>query len=56
MVDDATLTTHTIKKFGWIPDLPDMRDHLYAAPQSTMLTLPTKIDLRPQCPPVYDQG
>ena len=56
MVDDATLTTHTIKKYGWIPDLPDMRDHLYAAPQPTMLTLPTKIDLRPQCPPVYDQG
>jgi C1A family cysteine protease len=56
MADDTNLRTHTIKKFGWIPDLPDMRDHMYAAPQPTMLTLPTKIDLRPSCPPVYDQG
>ena len=56
MADDINLRTHTIKKFGWIPDLPDMRDHMYAAPQPTMLTLPTKIDLRPGCPPVYDQG
>ena len=21
-----------IKRYGWIPDLPDHRDHLYAAP------------------------
>ena len=25
MADDETLRTHTIKKYGWIPDLPDMR-------------------------------
>ena len=56
MADEATLRTHTIKKFGWIPDLPDMRDHMYAAPQPTMLSLPAKVDLRPTCPPVYDQG
>lgn len=45
-----------IKKYGWIPDLPDYRDHLYAAPQPVLAKLPKKVDLRPQCPPVFDQG
>ncbi len=45
-----------IKRYGWIPDLPDQRDHLYAAPAPVLQTLPPSVDLRPQCPPVYDQG
>ncbi len=44
-----------IKRYGWIPDLPDQRDHLYA-PAPVLQTLPPSIDLRSQCPPVYDQG
>jgi C1A family cysteine protease len=51
------LTQHRIKRYGWVPDLPDARDHLYAAPMPTLATLPTSVDLRPQCPKtVYDQG
>src|SRR5713101_8427056 len=47
---------HTIKKYGWVPDLPDHRDFLYSAPQAVLGTkLPKSVDLRPQCPPVYDQ-
>src|ERR671934_2710489 len=42
--------------FGWMPDLPDNRDHLYAAPLAKLRLLPSKIDLRSQCPPVYNQG
>ena len=45
-----------IKRFGWIPDIPDQRDHLYAAPTAALGPLPASIDLRPQCPPIYDQG
>lgn len=41
---------------GWIPDLPDQRDHLYAAPPGVLQQLPPSADLRPNCPPVYDQG
>ena len=48
--------SYTIKRFGWIPDLPDQRDHLYASPYPASLTLPGSVDLRPNCPPVYDQG
>src|SRR5438067_6310021 len=44
------------KGLGWIPDLPDHRDFLYAAPPVFLRALPSKIDLRDQCPPVYDQG
>ena len=47
---------HVIKHYGWAPDLPDVRDHMYAAPMETTKALPPKIDLRPHCPPVYDQG
>jgi len=43
------------RHYGWVPDVPDHRDLLFA----TMIRvekLPNKIDLRSQCPPVYDQG
>ncbi len=43
--------------FGWIPDLPDARDYSYGAPLMRFpLGLPPAVDLRAQCPPVYDQG
>ena len=51
----ATSTPRKIQRYGWIPDLPDARDHLYAAPMA-VVALPLKADLRPNCPPVYDQG
>jgi C1A family cysteine protease len=44
------------KTYGWVPDRPDQRDHLYAAPLTELKTLPPSVDLRPHCPPVYDQG
>ena len=40
--------------YGWMPDVPDHRDLVYAAARIT--TLPPSVDLRPGCPPVYDQG
>ena len=45
-----------IGRYGWKPDLPDHRDFLYATPPATAAALPTQVDLRPQCAPVYDQG
>jgi C1A family cysteine protease len=43
--------------FGWVPDVPDHRDFMYAAPIVNMAALPAKVDLRPHCPKeVYDQG
>ena len=43
--------------YGWVRDLPDARDYLYAAPmQRFPQGLPASIDLRSECPPVYDQG
>jgi C1A family cysteine protease len=47
---------HKIARYGWIPDIPDQRDYLYTAPVAVLRKLLTKVDLRPQCPPVYDQG
>ncbi len=45
-----------IAGYGWIPDLPDHRDHIYATPPQVLGALPPKMDLRALCPPVYDQG
>ena len=56
MPESRDIRVHTIKRYGWTPDLPDARDHLYAAPAATLSKLPAKMDLRPGCPPVYDQG
>jgi C1A family cysteine protease len=47
---------YKVKRFGWIPDLPDARDHRYAAPLPVLHKLPTRVDLTGDCPPVYDQG
>ncbi|HUB34726.1 MAG TPA: C1 family peptidase [Bryobacteraceae bacterium] len=43
--------------YGWVRDLPDGRDFFYAAPLIRFPQgLPTSVDLRSECPPVYDQG
>jgi C1A family cysteine protease len=50
------LTPRSIRGYGWIPDLPDQRDHMYAAPLEKVGVLPTRVDLRSRCPAVFDQG
>jgi C1A family cysteine protease len=47
----------TERKFGWKRDLHDPRDFKYkvSAPEAPR-ELPPFVDLRPLCPPVYDQG
>ncbi len=56
MATEPTFEPRKIHKLGWIPDLPDIRDHMYSAPQVTLAELPEKVDLRTNCPAVYDQG
>jgi C1A family cysteine protease len=46
----------TVAHYGWVPDLPDARDHIYAAPRLGLVNQPPRVDLRGQLPPVYDQG
>lgn len=48
--------TRTNSRYGWIPDLPDQRDFYFAAPVAVQASLPPAVDLRQNCPPVYDQG
>ncbi|HLN28193.1 MAG TPA: C1 family peptidase [Gemmataceae bacterium] len=43
------------KRYGWIPDLPDQRDFTYAV-SAPVANIPSSVDLRDKCPPVYDQG
>lgn len=52
-----TVTAPTKRSYGWAgPDMPDARDHYRFVPGSVLQSLPASVDLRPQCPPVYDQG
>jgi C1A family cysteine protease len=39
-----------------VPDIPDHRDFLYSAIRVAPAKLPPKVDLRPGCPPVANQG
>jgi len=46
-----------IARYGWIPDLPDGRDHVFSAVRyRAAAALPPSADLRSLCPPVADQG
>lgn len=42
------------RPYGWTPSLPDFRDHKFKVTKA--VPLPAVVDLRPKCPPVYDQG
>src|SRR5215472_14754804 len=43
--------------YGWTRDLPDARDLIYSAPLLRFPQgLPPSVDLRSECPPIYDQG
>ena len=50
--------TSPIRKatYGWLPDIPDARDHLYGAVRKIPAKLPASVDLRPGCSRVEDQG
>lgn len=55
--DPLSRVTHrTQARYGWQLDLPDHRDQVYSAPPPPPGGLPAAVDLRGQCPPVYDQG
>ncbi len=50
------LHVHPLKKgYGWKPSLPSMAYPMYSA-RVEAAALPASVDLRPHCPPVYDQG
>jgi C1A family cysteine protease len=51
-----TGTTRKIAHYGWKRDLPDQRDHTYAVPAHIIARISSSVDLRDQCPEVYDQG
>jgi C1A family cysteine protease len=42
--------------YGWVPDVPDQRDYLLSSIMRIPAKLPAKIDLRPLCSQVEDQG
>jgi len=45
-------------RYGWLRDRPDQRDIPYMSIRfrSAIIELPKSVDLRPYCPPVFDQG
>ena len=49
-------TIRKVQRYGWIPDLPDHRDHSFAVAAHVIEKISANVDLRGQCPDVYDQG
>jgi C1A family cysteine protease len=56
MANGDDISTRRIERYGWIPDIPDARDFMFSAPEAVLRSMPASVDLRSQCPPVYDQG
>lgn len=46
------------RNYGWKPDLPDNRDHIYGSifPRDSRIKPPEAVDLRKYCSPVENQG
>jgi C1A family cysteine protease len=42
--------------YGWMPDVPDQRDYLLSTVLRIPAKLPRKVDLRPFCSKIEDQG
>lgn len=51
-------TARKIQHYGWLRDLPDARDHIFTVDEAkfSLTLLPPSVDMRTQCPPIYDQG
>lgn len=45
-----------LMKYGWKPDIPDFRDHMYQVSFIPGRELPKKVDLRPFDIPIFNQG
>lgn len=45
-----------VRKYGWVPDVPDQRDYPFLKLMKMPKKIPTSIDLRDVCSPVEDQG
>ena len=56
MSEPIELRPRRIKRYGWVPDIPDARDLMFSAAEPVLRALPRSVDLRPQLPAVYDQG
>jgi C1A family cysteine protease len=52
----SSLAPRKVAGYGWVPDLPDARDLMFAAAAPVLAALPPAADLTAQCPPVYNQG
>jgi C1A family cysteine protease len=47
---------YKVARYGWIPDIPDARDHRYSATPAVLRALPSKVDLRQHFATPYEQG
>lgn len=45
-----------MRKYGWVKDRKDDRDFKFSAIMPENIALPSSVDLRAKCPPVFDQG
>jgi C1A family cysteine protease len=50
------MSTRKISRYGWRPDTPDMRDHMYCVSHVDVSTIPDRANLQEGFPKPYDQG
>lgn len=47
---------NVLRNYGWKPDLPDLRDHLFAIEHPEDVERPVRMSLRDKMPPIWNQG
>src|SRR5436305_6955391 len=53
VLEKAGVQPRRVKRYGWKPSLPDLRDHIADASD---LAVADEVDPRSDLPPVFDQG
>ena len=53
VLETAGLTPREIRRYGWKPSLPDLRDHIADASELAVLD---EVDPRAELPDIFDQG
>jgi C1A family cysteine protease len=56
MATTTEISSRKVARYGWMPDIPDNRDIMFRKVYRVPATLPSSVDLRPQCSKVEDQG
>jgi hypothetical protein len=55
MAKGTEIGSSEVARYGWVPAIPDYRDIIFRKEYKIPATLPSSVDLRPQCSKIEGQ-